>query len=373
VSRLAAVRRWWLKVGLPIALTLAGVAALDRAIGRREGGGPYRQEIQRPIEQVRRAPAARHIVVGCSTSNWFAKALRSAWKLGPRDVVDAHMSDCLQACTMAEARHLQALGRRFQTATFGVNSFEYCEAYRERRSMQEVELMPFEHSLDLARVYSHSDDPLRYVGGWLMNQASLVYGNTMWLQRHARKQWFGNESLDGRWFRREVPPKGPRKEAFSCDYAAADRDFGKAATRGALRALSALADRVQLVLLPDKQHSADSEEARRTRELFAFEQRELAADFERVELIDLLDPELTQQRLFRDGAHFNAKGVKLASAHLMRRVRRLPELARAGAANPARHAQAAGPPRAGTQTTAAAMAPQPGAPGAPPAAPLGAR
>jgi len=56
------------------------------------------------------------------------------------------MSDCLQACTMAEARKLAASGRHFQTATFGVNAFEYCEAYRERRSMQEVELMPLEQT-----------------------------------------------------------------------------------------------------------------------------------------------------------------------------------------------------------------------------------
>jgi len=192
--------------------------------------------------------------------------------------------------------------------------------------------MPLEHSLDLARVYWHSDDPLRYAGGWLMNHASLVYGNTMWLQRHVRKSWFGNEGLDGRWFRREAPPKGRRREAFVCDYGAADRDFGLAATRGALRALEALADRVQLVVLPDKQHSADTEAARRTRELFAAEHHELVADFERVELIDLLDPSLTKQELFRDGAHLSQKGVKLASASLARRLPPLPALARASAA-----------------------------------------
>lgn len=332
------MRRWLWRVGLPLALTLAGVVALDRAIGRHQGGGPYREEIPRPIAEVRRAPAARHIVVGCSTSNWFAQALRSGWKLARTDIVDAHMSDCLQGCTMAEARRLQALGRHFQSATFGVNSFEYCEAYRERRSMQEVDLMPLEYSLDLARLYVHSDDPLRYAGGWLMNHVSLVYGNTMWLQRHARKLWFGNESLDARWFRRDTPPKGPRKEAFQCDYAAADRDFGKAATRGALRALTALADRVQLVLLPDKQHSADTDDARRTRELFVREHAELAGEFERVELIDLLDPALTRPQLFRDGAHLNAKGVKLASAHLVRRLRPLPL--------PARGGDAGGEPRA---------------------------
>jgi len=342
------IRRWLLGVMLPIALVLAGVVALDRAIGRYEDGGPYRQEIPRPIAAVRRAPGARHIVLGCSTSNWFAGALRGGWKLGSSDVVDAHMSDCLQGCTMAEARHLQALGRHFQTATLGINTFEYCEAYRERRSMQEADLMPLAHSLELARLYIHSDDPLRYVGGWLMNEASLVYGNTMWLQRHARKRWLGNESLDGRWFRREAPAKGgPRKEAFQCDYAAADRDFGKAATRGALRALEALADRVQLVLLPDKQHSADTEAARRTRELFALEHRELAAEFERVELVDLLGPALTKPELFRDGAHLNPRGLKLASAELVRRVRRPPEFDAARDTQPA--------PRAETESTPSAV------------------
>jgi hypothetical protein len=80
VLPLQTVRRWLAKVGLPVALTLAGVVALDRTLGRHEGGGPYRQEIPRPIAEVRRAPTARHIVVGCSTSNWIAKALRKEHK-----------------------------------------------------------------------------------------------------------------------------------------------------------------------------------------------------------------------------------------------------------------------------------------------------
>lgn len=316
------------RVLLPIALTLGLLALVDRAIGRYEGGGPYRQEIPRPITAVRRAQAASHVVLGCSTSNWFAGALRRGWRLGNADVVDAHMSDCLQACTMAEARQLVDLGRHFETATFGVNAFEYCEAYRERRSMQEVELMPIEHSLELARVYWHSEEPLRYAGGWLMNQVSTVYGNTMWLQHHVRKRWFGNEGLDGGWFRREPPPARARKESFLCDYVAADREFGLAATRGALRALEALADRVQLVVLPDKQRSGNAPAARAARELFAREHRELVAEFERVELIELLDPTLTQPSLFRDGAHLNQKGVKLASQTLARRLPALPAVAR---------------------------------------------
>lgn len=320
----------FVRVALPLLLALGGFYALDRGLGRFEGGGPYKQEIPRPIANVRRAPAARHAVLGCSTSNWFPDALRRGWRLGRDDVVDAHMSDCLQACTMAEARQLAAQGRHFQTATFGVNAFEYCEAYRERRSMQEVTLMPLEHSLDLARVYAHSEDPLRYAGGWLMNQVSDVYGNTMWLQHHVRKLWFGNEGLDARWFRREVPPARAKKESFRCDYAAADRDFGLAATRGALRALTALADRVQLVLLPDKQNSAPGADARRVRELYAIEHRQLAAEFERVELIELLDPALTRPELFRDGAHLNRKGVELASARLAKRLTPLVELARSG-------------------------------------------
>ena len=317
-----------LRVLLPMAVALALLALVDRAIGRFEGGGPYREEIPRPIKDVRRAKGASHVVLGCSTSNWFAGALRRGWRLGNGDVVDAHMSDCLQTCTMAEARHLADLGRHFQTATFGVNAFEYCEAYRERRSMQEVELMPLEHSLELARVYWHSEEPLRYAGGWLMNHVSTVYGNTMWLQHHVRKRWFGNEGLDGRWFRREPPPARARKESFLCDYLGADRDFGLAATRGALRALETLADRVQLVVLPDKQNSGDTAEARAARELFAREHRELAAEFERVELIELLDPTLTQPSLFRDGAHLNQKGVKLASQSLARRLPPLPAVAR---------------------------------------------
>lgn len=318
-------RALFLRVLLPVGVVLGLLALVDRAIGRFEGGGPYREEIPRPITAVQRAKAASHVVLGCSTSNWFAGALRRGWRLRDRDVVDAHMSDCLQACTMAEARRLAALGRHFQTATFGVNAFEYCEAYRERRSMQEVELMPLEHSLELARVYAHSEDPLRYAGGWLMNHVSTVYGNTMWLQHHARKLWFGNEGIDPRWFRREPPPARARRESFLCDYAKADRDFGLAATRGALRALEALADRVQLVVLPDKQNSGDTPEARAVRELFSREHRELAAEFERVELIELLDPTLTQRSLFRDGAHLNQKGVKLASQSL---AKRLPAVAR---------------------------------------------
>jgi hypothetical protein len=299
---------------------------VDRAIGNQEGGGPYRQEIPRPIRAVQRAPAAQHLVIGCSTSNWFPAALPEALQVGKRAVVDGHMSDCLQACTLAEARRLQALGRHFSSVTFGVNTFEYCEDYRERRSMQEVELMPLAHSLELGRVYWHSDEPLRYVGGWFMNQVSLVYGNTMWLQRHTRKAWFGNEGTDGDWFRPSVPKPARKKDAFLCDYVAADRDFGLAATRGALVALADLADRVRLVLLPDRGYAEDTAEARAGRELFAREHRRLVAGFPRVDLVDLLDPTLTRRELFRDGAHLNAKGVRAAQHVLTARLRELPPL-----------------------------------------------
>jgi hypothetical protein len=313
---------------LPLGLTLAAFVAIDRAIGRYEEGGPYRQEIPRPILAVQRAPEARHVVLGCSTSNWFAPALVKGWQLPASDVVDAHMSDCLQACTLAEARRLQALGRHFQTATFGVNTFEYCEEYRERRSMQEVELMPLGRSLELARVYSHSQDPLRYAGGWLLNQVSLVYGNTMWLQRHFRKAWFGDESSGSAWFEQEPGPARKRSQAFQCDYAAADRDFGLAATRGALVAMMGLAERVQLVVLPDREYARDSAEARRGRELFAAEHRELVAGLERVAFIDLLEPELLDPNLFRDGAHLSGKGVKLAQSLLSKRLIQLPSAER---------------------------------------------
>ncbi|HEU4580440.1 MAG TPA: hypothetical protein VFS67_19425 [Polyangiaceae bacterium] len=306
-------------------LTLAALAWLDRWIGRWEEGGPYRQEIPRPITAVMRAPEAQHIVLGCSTSNWFAPAIAAGWKLPGREVVDAHMSDCLQACTLAEARRLQSLGRHFRTATFGVNTFEYCEEYRERRSMQEVELMPLADTLDLARVYLHSTDPLRYAGGWLMNQVSLTYGNTMWLQRHARKLWFGDEGGSSAWFEREPGPRRKRSNVFGCDYSAADRDFGLAATRGALRAMLDLADRVQLVLLPDRDYAADTEVARTGRELFVAEHRALVAQLQRVELIELLDPTLLDPQLFRDGAHLNSRGVKRARAVLSASLSELPQ------------------------------------------------
>ncbi len=304
-----------------MALGLLAVIAIDRNLGRIEGGGPYRREIPRPIEVVRAASGARHVVLGCSTSEWFAPALARAWRVGSGAVVDAHMSDCLQACTLAEARRLHQLGRHFETATFGVNTFEYCESYRERRSMQEVELLPPGDTLELARVYAHSEDPLRHAGGWFMNHVSLVYGNTMWLQRHFRKRWFGNETLDAEWSApaRSVQPK-TGGGAFRCDYALADRDFGLAATRGALRALELLADRVQLVLLPDRTYSGTSDEARRVRELFRLEHERMAGEFERVQIVDLLDDSLTREALFRDRAHLNAKGVKRASALLAERV-----------------------------------------------------
>jgi len=325
--RAATVRRWGVRARVLASLlvTLAAFGWLDRWIGRWEDGGPYRQEIPRPVAAVMQAPNAQHIVLGCSTSNWFAPALAAGWGLPQSEVVDAHMSDCLQACTLAEARRLQSLGRHFQTATFGVNTFEYCEEYRERRSMQEVELLPLGDSLDLARVYVHSTDPLRYAGGWLMNHVSLVYGNTMWLQRHARKNWFGNEGGSNDWFAREPAPRRPRSNLFGCDYPGADRDFGLAATRGALRAMLALADRVQLVLLPDQDYAADSDSARAGRALFVAEHRALVAKLRRVQLIDLLDPSLLDPKLFRDGAHFNGRGVKLARSVLSRSLIELPQ------------------------------------------------
>jgi hypothetical protein len=313
-----------------VAITLGLLGWVDRSIGNHEGGGPYREEIPRPLRVVQHAPGAQHLVIGCSTSNWFPDALPEALAVSKGAVVDGHMSDCLQTCTLAEARRLRALGRHFSSVTFGVNTFEYCEDYRERRSMQEVELMPLANSLELARVYLHSDEPLRYAGGWFMNHISLVYGNTMWLQRHTRKAWFGNESADSEWFRPHAPKPGRKKDAFSCDYVAADRGFGLAATRGALLALSDLADRVRLVLLPDRSYAEDTAEAVAGRELFAREHHQLVAGFQRVDLVDLLDPKLTRRELFRDGAHLNVKGVRAAKHVLTARLRELPPLPDAG-------------------------------------------
>src|SRR5688572_5537760 len=128
------LRRWlsWSRLSGPVALTLVMAFFVDRAIGGVEGGGPYRREIWRPVRAVERAEKATHVVLGCSTSKWFPAALHRAHQLGKHALVDAHMSDCLPACTMAQSRRLLQLGKRFQTATFGVNLFEYCEDYRER-------------------------------------------------------------------------------------------------------------------------------------------------------------------------------------------------------------------------------------------------
>lgn len=309
-----------------LAATLALFVWIDRAIGAAEGGGPYRTEIMRPVRVVQRAKKAEHVVLGCSTSNWFPRALGKAWRLDPSAIVDAHMSDCHQTCTMAEARHLHRLGFHFRTATFGVNSFEYCEKYRERRVMQEVELLPLSDTLELARIYARGDEPLRYAGGWLMNHVSHVYGNTMWLQRHFRKRWFGNESPDREWFMPFRTARKPRGDGgFRCDYERADRDYGLAATRGALRALELLADRVHLVLLPDRAYAEDTPESLRVRELLLLEHQRLQSEFESVELIDLQGGELAERALFRDGAHLKAKGVTLASKILARRLPPLPE------------------------------------------------
>lgn len=309
-----------------LATTLAVFVWLDRTIGAAESGGPYRTEILRPIRAVQQAKNAEHAVLGCSTSNWFPHALRKAWRVDASAIVDAHMSDCHQTCTMAEARHLHRLGHHFRTATFGVNSFEYCEKYRERRVMQEVELLPLSETLELARIYAHGDEPLRYAGGWFMNHVSQVYGNTMWLQRHFRKRWFGRESPDREWY---TPPRAAEKSrnegGFRCDYEGADRDYGLAATRGALRSLELLADRVHLVLLPDRVYAEDTPDARRVRELFLLEHQRLLREFERVELIDLQGGELAARSLFRDGAHLKNKGVTLASKMLARRLPPLPE------------------------------------------------
>lgn len=320
-----------------IVLTLAMFAVVDRWLGTRGDGGPYRQEIGRPIAAVLKAPRAQHIVLGCSTSNWFPSALASAWHLKKHEWVDAHMSDCLQACTMAEVRRLVRMGKHFETATFGVNAFEYCEDYRERRSMQEVELMPWRDTFELARVYAHSQDPLQYAGGWLMNHLSLVYGNTMWLQRHHRKRWFGNESLDSSWFAKQ-PAVRSKRDAFRCDYASADRDYGLAATEGALRALEALADRVQLVVLPDKALADAGPEAEHARELFLSEHRALAARFGRVALIELLEPKLLRRELFRDGAHLNRRGVDIGVKLLARRLPERPKPSAAAVPQPTHQA-----------------------------------
>ncbi len=298
---------------LAVVVAVAAVFLVDRWVGSIDQGGPYRQAIREPVSRAQRAHGAEHIVLGCSTSEWFPSAIRGYRKLSSEKVVDAHMSDCHQSCTMAEATALRRLGLHYQTATFGVNMFEYCEKYRARRSMQEVALLPFDESLRLLPIYAASDDPLRLAGGWLLNHLSLVYGNTMWLQRHHRKAWFGNESLSSTWFRKSKPKKQARREAFECDYLEADRRFGLAATRAAVEAATELADQVYLVVLPEKPYSGDAPAAARAREKFFAEHADLTKDLDGVHVIDLLDSSLAQARHFRDNAHLNRQGIKAAS------------------------------------------------------------
>ena len=304
---------------LAVVVAVAAVFGVDRWVGGVERGGPYRQAIQQPVSRAQKAHGAEHIVLGCSTSEWFPSAIARSRKLSREKVVDAHMSDCHQSCTMAEATALRRLGLHYQTATFGVNMFEYCEKYRARRSMQEVELLPFDESLRLLPVYAASDDPLRMAGGWLLNHLSLVYGNTMWLQRHHRKAWFGNESLSSSWFRKSKPKK-QRREAFECDYLEADRRFGLAATRAAVEAASELADQVYLVALPEKPYSGAAPELAKARETFYAEHADLTKDLDRVVVVDLLDSSLAQARHFRDNAHLNRQGIQAASKLFHRKL-----------------------------------------------------
>lgn len=312
-----------------LALVITGTALfwVDRRIGGIDQGGPYREALREPLRRAERAREAEHVVLGCSTVSWLPRAIAGQRKLPNGKVLDAHISDCHQSCSMAEAVKLARMGRHYQSATFGVNMFEYCQSYRARRSMQEVELLPFDESLRLLPVYLQSDDPLRLTGGWLLNQVSQVYGNTMWLQRHVRKDWFGKESLAASWYRKSEPEqktktktKTKRRQAFRCDYLEADRRYGTAATRAALEAALELADQVYLVLLPDKVYSDPSETSARANETFLTEHAALVSDLERVQMIELVDPRVIQPRHFRDNAHLNRQGISAASKLFRRKL-----------------------------------------------------
>lgn len=304
--------------------TVIGLWILDNALALDRYGGARRGMVRKADDNTERQREASVIALGSSIAkDWLPNAvLAKVTGARPRDVVDAHIPGCHQACTWAQVRRLILRERRYRAAFFGVGQYQLCEHPHSKRVLQHQLLTPAIDVPRLFALYTTAEQPMQYMARYLGMSVLGSYGDTQPTQSRLSRALFGrtDRRRSHRWYR----PRVQREEVLqSCAYGDADIAFKRAVMERLLDDLRVIAKDVFLMAVPDRTMGlSDPEHRRRWAEHMAL-LRALADARPGVHLVDLVTDGLSEAHHFRDGLH-------LAKAYMPRQrallVERMAEL-----------------------------------------------
>lgn len=304
--------------------TLFALWMLDNGISLDRYAGWERNAVRNSMARWDQQKRAKVAIFGSSTSkDWLPRPfLAKVTGVRTGDVLDAHVNGCHQGCTWASVRTLLRRERHFDTVFFGTNLFQMCEQVHSKRVLQHQIMTPAADAPRLFGLYAHAQQPLTYVGRYVGMTFSGAYGDTAAVQRWLAEDLYGKPRR-GRghlWARKRIPRKS---KTASCRYRDADVAYKAAVSAALFDDLSALADEVFVMLLPDPTASSDDpEDQRRWAAHRALHQR-LADARPQVTLIDLVTDGVVEPKGFRDAIHLHRDAMPRQQALFEARMKAL--------------------------------------------------
>lgn len=348
--------------------TLAALWIVDGTLSEDRYIGWERNSVRNSTDRWERHRRATVALFGSSTSKDWLPAQLAARTVGKtrRDVVDAHTNGCHQACTWATVRKMLRRERRYEFAFVGTNLFQLCELPHSKRVLQQQMQLP---AADVPRafgLYLHAEQPLRYMGRYIGMTLSGAYADTAPIQRWLAEDLFGKakRGREHRWYRADRPSS---ETVLTCSYEDDAVAYKRAFSEALLDDMGQLADRVFLMMLPDRTLGLDTPENRERWRRHMALHREMADARPWVTLVDLVTDGVSDPKKFRDGFHLGREGIDDQQALFERRMREL-GWPKAPKASPK-------PPKASQKPSKASPKPSPKpskAPKASPKAPAGA-
>ena len=286
-------------------------------------GGWERHSVYNSQRRWANRPHAKVAIMGSSTSKDWLPERELARLVGVRagQVLDAHINGCHQGCTWAQVRALRAQGRRFKYIFFGTNLFQLCEDIHSKRVLQQQMMLPRADIPELFGLYARAEQPLQYMSRFIGMQASDAYGDTRVIQSSLARSLFGRgrRGHEWRWVSARRPARA--RKVNVCTYEPERVAYKRAVSQALYRDLSAMAEHVFIMLLPDP--SVGQAEHRAKWDDHYELQRSLIKAHSNVHLVDLVDEGARSWSSFRDSIHLHRRAMPAQLKLFKRRVREL--------------------------------------------------
>ena len=294
----------WVQWALALAL-IPSLALADHWLSEGRTTGFERNAIQGALARIDEKPDASGVILlGSSTSRDWIRIARLPRQFGEdkADVLAAQVNGCQQGCTWAEVRRLLSEGRHFRVALFGTNQYQMCEHEHSKRVLQHRSLAPAGDAGAFLSAYLHTERPLRWIGRYLFGAVSGAYADTAAVQHRLGREWMGRDRIREELF--YIRPDAPPEPLELCAYSARDVAYKRELSRRLFADLAQLADRVFILILPDRS-LADADDPAIARAWDAHRQlhEELAAAHDNVVVLDLTAGEVYAHEDFKDGVH----------------------------------------------------------------------